>query len=144
MPSRFERALGSPFNEDAKRSVVKHKLSGQYTNNLSSPRFNVIQQQRETSMGRCSIASLNHNDIEDDLPPDPMLQTNTISNTPRDDDNDDDEEGTVAKGQREKQHSPRLVVKPMTLQEKTMSRATKQQRYPDTRNEIIAVAPKKN
>ena len=102
----------------------------------------VIQQQRETSMGRCSIASLNHNIIEDDLPPDPLLQTKTLDNSPR-----DEEEKEMAKANEDKnrnlQRSPRLE-KPMTLQEKTMKRVAKKQQFPDTRNEIIAVAPKKN
>ena len=53
-------------------------LGGHYSNNMS-PRFNVVEKQRETSAGRLSLVSMNLQNLEDDLPPDPMFQTNTIS-----------------------------------------------------------------
>ena len=47
-------------------------ITGTHYKNFS-PRFNVVDKQRETSAGRLSIVSMNLNAIEDDLPPDPMF-----------------------------------------------------------------------
>jgi len=57
--------------------ILHHKVS---------PSFNVVQQQRENSQGRCSIVSLAAREQlnEEDLPPDPLLQPCTMESARQD------------------------------------------------------------